>query len=356
MSHGPCKGGGGGGQGTPPPWRGGGSQGWQRQDWSYYDYGGAQWSGGKGYGTAGRSDCWKCVACGCGKTTVWATHCKHCGDQATAAKYQGQLDPMAAAAKPPPKALQDQVSDLHHRIKLLDGRLEAELAKLARWQDGIRAQEILIHDLSKQSEAMVTEHRQLVAQLHNAVVPPSADTEPTPGPTLSLRDLVDGRVSNIVIDDGGLFSVDADGIEDSDLQEVERRRADFKERIGKAAKALFAEAMERAAVAKAEHDGHLKRMATKRRKGCDGAASAGGGAREGGAEAAESHAGGACGSGDATTSDVSQPAAQVSRVREQAARVAERAQQQQAATDSIGTGERHSEQHNQSPPDGQQQA
>eukprot|EP00959_Pyramimonas_sp_CCMP1952_P072731 1519649-Pyramimonas_sp.AAC.1 len=100
---------------------------------------------------------------------------------------------MAAAAKPPPKALQDQVSDLHHRIKKLDGRLEAELAKLARWQDGIRAQEILIHDLSKQSEAMVTEHRQLVAQLHSAVVPPSADTEPTPGPTLSLRDLVDGR-------------------------------------------------------------------------------------------------------------------------------------------------------------------
>eukprot|EP00959_Pyramimonas_sp_CCMP1952_P446657 9352374-Pyramimonas_sp.AAC.1 len=65
-------------------------------------------------------------------------------------------------------------------------------------------------------------------------------------------------------------------------------------------------------------------MATKRRKGCDGAVSAGGGIRGGGAEAAESPAGGACGSGDATTSDVSQPAAQVSRVREQAARVAER--------------------------------
>eukprot|EP00959_Pyramimonas_sp_CCMP1952_P392016 8214634-Pyramimonas_sp.AAC.1 len=52
--------GGGGGQGAPPPWRGGGSQGWQQLDWSYYDYGGAQWSGGKGYGTGGRSDCWKC--------------------------------------------------------------------------------------------------------------------------------------------------------------------------------------------------------------------------------------------------------------------------------------------------------
>eukprot|EP00959_Pyramimonas_sp_CCMP1952_P164588 3440658-Pyramimonas_sp.AAC.1 len=60
-------------------------------------------------------------------------------------------------------------------------------------------------------------------------------------------------------------------MEASDLQEVERRRADFKEHAGKAAKALFAEAMERAAVAKAEHDGYLKRMATKRRKGCDGA-------------------------------------------------------------------------------------
>ncbi|CAK0899102.1 unnamed protein product [Prorocentrum cordatum] len=266
-----------------------------RHDWSNYDCGGgAQWAGGQGYGAAGRSDCWKCVACGCGKTTVWASLCKHCGsprqgtgssgrgpdapldakelqmlvalarragDQATAARYQGQLDAMAAASKPPPKALQDQVSDLHHRIKKLDGRLEAELAKLARWQDGIKAQEVLIHDLSKQSEAMVTEHRQLVAQLHTAVVPPSdADAEVSPGPTFSLRDLVDGRVSNIVIDDGGLFSVGAEGMEASDLQEVERRRADFKEHIGKAAKALFAEAMERAAVAKAEHDGYPKRM------------------------------------------------------------------------------------------------
>ncbi|CAK0845253.1 unnamed protein product, partial [Prorocentrum cordatum] len=283
--------------------------GWQRQDWSNYDYGGAQWPAGKGCGAAGRSDCWKCVACGCGKTTVWASHCKHCGtaqgtgssgrgqdapldakelqmlvalarragDQATAARCQGQLDSMAAASKPPPKALQDQVSDLHHRIKKLDGRLEAELAKLARWQDGIRAQEVPIHDLSKHPEAMATEHRQLVAQLHSAVVPLSGDSEVTPGPTLSLRDLVDGRASNIVIDDRGLFSVDAEGMEASDLQGVERRRADFKEHIGKAAKALFAEAMERAAVAKAEHDGYLKRMATKRRKGRDGAASAGGG-------------------------------------------------------------------------------
>eukprot|EP00959_Pyramimonas_sp_CCMP1952_P354874 7433837-Pyramimonas_sp.AAC.1 len=78
MSHGPYKGGGVGGGGSPP-WRGGGSKGWQRQDWNNYDYGGAQWLAGKGYGASGRSDCWKCVACGCGKTTVWASHCKHCG-------------------------------------------------------------------------------------------------------------------------------------------------------------------------------------------------------------------------------------------------------------------------------------
>eukprot|EP00959_Pyramimonas_sp_CCMP1952_P334869 7012612-Pyramimonas_sp.AAC.1 len=100
--------------------------------------------------------------------------------------------------------------------------------------------------------------------------------------------------------------------------------------------------MERAAVAKAEHDGHLKRMATKRRKGCDGAASAGGGVREGGAEEVGSHPGGASGSGDASGSDASQPAASVSRVREHAARVAERVQQQQQATpESSGPGERH---------------
>eukprot|EP00959_Pyramimonas_sp_CCMP1952_P412796 8650064-Pyramimonas_sp.AAC.1 len=78
---------------------------------------------------------------------------------------------MAAAAKPPPKAIRHRVSDLHHRIKKLDSTMETEMAKLQRWHERIRQQEILIHDLSKQSEAMVMEHRQLAAQLHSTVVP-----------------------------------------------------------------------------------------------------------------------------------------------------------------------------------------
>ncbi|CAK0814609.1 unnamed protein product, partial [Prorocentrum cordatum] len=187
------------------------------------------------------------------------------GDEETAKKFQSKIDALAEKAKPAPKPLlQDQVSELHREITKLDSKMEAELAKYNRWVEGERKQETYLHDLSQKSKALIEQHRTLVAKLHREVAPIviDADSEPAPGPVLSLRDLVAGNVADITIDDGGLFS-DFRGeleLEQADIDEVEKRRAKFKGHIAAAAKQLFQDAVAKAGAVKKEHELYLKRI------------------------------------------------------------------------------------------------
>ncbi|CAK0875785.1 unnamed protein product, partial [Prorocentrum cordatum] len=189
------------------------------------------------------------------------------GEEETAKKYLSKIDALTEKARPAPKPLQDQVSELHREITKLGSKMEAELAKYNRWVEGVRKQEAHLRDLSQKSKALIGQHRTLVAKPHREVAPIviEADSEPAPGPALSLRDLAAGKVADITIDDGGLFS-DFPGefeLEPADIDEVEKRRAKFKEHIAAAAKQLFQDAVVKAEAVKAEHEQYLKRIVGK---------------------------------------------------------------------------------------------
>jgi len=141
--------------------------------------------------------------------------------------------------------------------------------------------------MSDELDGYEKNYTELVEQISLECSAPPLVQKRSSGPTISLRDLVEGKELSFELDDDLCVTMPTEyEMSTEDQEQMEKRKIQLREGLQEMAKTLFGKASEHFESARKEHLEHVTRMSKKKRRtGADGEAAPGDAVPEGQPEA-----------------------------------------------------------------------
>eukprot|EP00959_Pyramimonas_sp_CCMP1952_P143992 3014537-Pyramimonas_sp.AAC.1 len=131
-----------------------------------------------------------------------------------------------------------------------------------------KVQESLIAQINKELDALDKSHDELSEKVSSQRKQTAEATKPAGTPTVSLSDLLAGKIDAFELDVGDLLDLgpEVGTLEEADVAEVSRRKEQLANGITDMANDLFAKAIGSIQTAKTAHAKQAKRLLAKRRR------------------------------------------------------------------------------------------